>query len=42
MRSGRGGRVGLLRRGRNGDNALVHQLCIPGFEEAQTGVEGSE
>jgi len=38
----RGGRVGLLRGGRIGDNALVRQPCRPGSDEAQTGVEVSE
>lgn len=38
----RGGRAGLLRRGRTGDNALVRQPCRPGSDVVQTGVEVSE
>jgi hypothetical protein len=37
----RGGRVGLLRRERIGDNALVRQPFNPGSSQAQTGVEES-
>ncbi len=42
MRGRRGGRVGLLRCGRIGDNAPVRQPCGPGSDETQTGAEVSE